>query len=326
MIGIINRKLIENIAYADNTSYGENIEASIFNLVSLALADLETRVPYVRLESCILQPINETFNYSYIPGSDFIYFLGIPSPQLEINSLTYSNRWEKFKERLARAWAETSRKQRKKKARQKEAGVREEKKLENNFEKYTLYHLLEDLQEAFSKNLSQSTIIYKRQNSIKIVGKEDFGVNTNIIIYPVILEDDDYKFFISKKKGFVTYNFKHRAEVFNKKLEKIGPNYLFMLKTLNYLITEFTKHPANQLLVEGIMNGCPEEFLKGDDIYACFIKLINYLRFTDITGYESVLNDGKTIFNDISMENASMQYSRFLKSFDNIKLENIKNK
>jgi len=324
MIGLISKKLIESIAYTENIEYAEKTQNTIFNVVSLALEDLEKRVPYVSLKSCLIQPINETFNMSFTPGSDFVYFLGIPSPQLEINSLTYSVSWAKFKNRFAEAWVESSRRLKKKRERQIKAGVREEKKLEDNFDKYTMYHLLDDLQDAFIKNLSQTSIIYKRQNSIKIVGKDDFGVNTNIIIYPTILEGDDYKFFINRKKGFVTYNFNRRAKLFNEKLEKIGPNYLFMLKIINHLIKEFTKQSVNQVFVESLLYGCPEEFFKGKEIYDCFVKIINYLRFTDISSFESVLNDGKTIFNDINTENISYQYSKFLRAFDKIKLEIVK--
>lgn len=325
MINVISKKLIENIAYADNTEYGEKIEEKIFNLVSLTLEDLEKTVPYVSVKTSILQPINETFNMSYVPGSDFVYFLGIASPQLEINCLTYSDTWSKFKHRFSEAWIESSRKLKKRREKQRKAGI-EEKKIEENFDKYTMYHLLEDLQFSFAKFLSETSIIYKRTNSIKIVGKDDFGVNTNIIIYPVILEDEDYKQFINKKKGYITYNFNHRMKCFNERLEKIGPNYLFMLKTLNYLIKEFTKEPANQIFVESLLYGCPDEFLKGKDIYACFVKLINYLRFTDISTYDSVLTEGKSIFNDLTTKTASYQYSKFLRAFDKIKLEVIKNK
>ncbi len=320
MIGSISKKLIENIAYADNTPYGENIEAGIFNLISLAIEELEQTIPYINIKNTVVQPVNETFNFSYVPGSDFVYFLGIASPQLEINSLTYSNTWSKFKKRFKDAWIESSRRLRKRRERARKLGI-EEKEIGENYEKYNIENLLEDLQYAFAKNLSETSLVYKRADSIKIVGKDDFGVNTSIIIFPAILEDKDYKLFVSRKKGFITYNFQYRMKCFNEKLEKIGPNYIFMLKTLNSLIKEFTKAPANQIFVESLLNGCPEEILKGDDIYACFVKLINYLRFTDISSYESVLTEGKTIFNDLTTTSASFQYSKFLKAFDKIKLE-----
>jgi len=320
MISSISKKLIENIAYADNTPYGENIEAGIFNLISLAIEALEQTIPYININNTVVQPVNETFNFSYVPGSDFVYFLGIASPQLEINSLSYSNTWSKFKKRFKEAWIESSRRLRKRRERARKLGI-EEKPIEENFERYNMENLLEDLQFAFAKNLSETSLVYKRDDSIKIIGKDDFGVNTSIIIYPAILEDKDYKLFINRKKGFLTYNFQYRMKCFNEKLEKIGPNYIFMLKTLNYLIKEFTKAPANQIFVESLLNGCPEDILKGDDIYACFIKLINYLRFTDISSYESVLTEGKTIFNDLTTTTASFQYSKFLKAFDKIKLE-----
>ena len=125
MISSISKKLIENIAYADNTPYGENIEAGIFNLISLAIEELEQTIPYININNTVVQPVNETFNFSYVPGSDFVYFLGIASPQLEINSLSYSNTWSKFKKRFKEAWIESSRRLRKRRERARKLGIEE---------------------------------------------------------------------------------------------------------------------------------------------------------------------------------------------------------
>ena len=80
-----------------------------------------------------------------------------------------------------------------------------------------------------------------------------------------------------------------------------------MLKILNYLMRETTKFPTNQIFLESLLYNCPDSFFKGDDIYNCFIKIINYLRFSDISHYKSVLNENKTIFNDLTTTNVSYQ-------------------
>lgn len=321
MVTNITKKWIENIAYTENIEFGEKVGNTVLNLISLAIDDMSQKIPYVNIEDTIVQPINETFNASYIPGSDFVYFLGIRSPQIEQNSLSYSNVWHNFKKRFKEAWIQSSRKARKKKEKQQKAGIVEEKEIQTSFEKYNLNNFMEDFQYSLTKNLSNTSIVYRNNSCIRIIGKDDFGVNTTIIIYPTILEDDSYKMFISRKKGYEIYNFNHRVACLNEKLEKIGENYIFIMKIFNYLFREFTKQPANQILLETIMYNSPESFFKGDDIYACFVKLINYLRFNDISSYKSVLTEGKTIFDDITTKNSSYQYSRFLKAFDKIELE-----
>ena len=68
MLNIITRNLVENIAYSDNYEFGENVNQTVNNLLSLAIEDLSLKNPYVKLDSCLFQPINETFNGAYIPG------------------------------------------------------------------------------------------------------------------------------------------------------------------------------------------------------------------------------------------------------------------
>lgn len=321
MINSISKKLIENIAYADNAQFGEEVEKTIFNLISLAVEDLGKTVPYVSVSNCVIQPINETFTSTYLPGSDFVYFLGIQSPQLEINSLTYSNTWNNLKKRFKEAWINSSRRLRKRRERQRRAGVLDESAVETNLEKYTFDNLLHDFQISLTRFLTQTSIVYKSNNHIKIVGKDDFGVNTNIIIYPVILEDSTYKLFISKKKGFKTYNFEYREQCLKEKFERLGDNYISMLKIINYVMKEIIGQPANQIFVESLLYNLPETFFKHADIYECFVMIINYLRFTDISEYKSVLNKDKKIFDDLTDTNCSYNFSKFLRGFDRISLE-----
>lgn len=326
MIGTISRSFVENIAFTDNMTFGEQVEETVFGLVSLALEDMEKNVPYIKVANCIMQPTDENFSKTYIPGGDFVYYLGIANPQLEINTLTYSNFWKNFKHRLSEAWIDSSRRLRKKREKRLKAGVEDEKKLNTNYEKYTIENFTADFQYALSKFLMQTTVIYKSKNCIKLIGKDDFGVNTTIVIYPVLLEGNNYKRFISRRKGYSVINYEYRAKLLNERVEQVGTNYIFMSKILNYLMRELTKQPANPLLIEGILYNCPIRFLKGEDIYNCFVKLINYLRFTDISSYQSVLTQGKKIFEDKEMSNgaAAYQYSKFLKAFDKINLDIVK--
>jgi hypothetical protein len=315
MISSITKSLIESVAYADNYDFSDEIENRIFNLISLSIAELEKNLPYVSVSNCIIQPISENFTKTYIPGSDFVYFLGIASPQLEINSMTYSNTWNRFKKRFKDAWIDSSRRLKKRREKAKKLGITEEKEINEDNDKYTFENFLEDFQHALTKNLTQTSIVYRGPSSVRIVGKDDFGVNTNVIIYPTILEGKNYKKFISKKKGYDIYNFEHRENCFLEKFNRVGTNYIFMLKIMNYLMRENTKQPVNQIFLESLLYGCPDTFFEGNNIYSCFIKIINYLRFSDVSDYKSVLTEGKTIFDDKGTMNASYQYSSYSSSY-----------
>ena len=324
MLNIITKNLVENIAYNDNYEFGENINNKVNNLMSLAIQDLSQKNPYIKLDSCLFQPINETFNGAYIPGSHYEYYIGFMSPQIELNSLSYSNWWSKFRKRFKEAWVSSSRRLTKKREKRIKAGIVEEKPLEIGYEKYTIENLLEDLQDSCVKYLTNSSIVYKGSRTLRIIGKEEFGSNTEIIIHPVIVEGTQYKYFINKKKGFVIYDYTTRAQCANEKFDKLGENYLYMLKIFNHFMREFTKQPTNQIFLESIMYNLPEEFIKGKDLYKNFIKAINYLRAQDISDYTSVMDLNKKIFDEKSTANYGFNYSKFLKSFDKTKLEIVK--
>ena len=324
MQNVITRKLVENIAYNDSLEFSDNINKKVNNLLSLAIDELSKVNPYINLDACGIQPINETFNGAYIPGSNYEYFIGFASPQIELNSLTYSNWWSKFKKKFKEAWISSSRRLSKNRAKRIKAGIVEEKNIVYGYEKYTIENLLEDLQDACVNYLSSGTIVYRNSRYLKIIGKEEFGANTQIIIHSVIAEDSEYKYFISKKKGFKSYDFTNRAILNNAKFEKLGDNYLYILKLMNHLLREFTKMPTNQYFLESLVYNLPEEFVKGNDIYKNFIKIINFLRSTDISDYTSIMDPSKTIFTEENSANYGYNYSKFLKTFDKVILKEDK--
>lgn len=320
MLNIITRNLVENIAFDDNYEFGENINAKVNNLLSLAIEEMSHVNPYVKIESCVFQPVNETFNGAYIPGCHYEYYIGFSSPQIELNSLTYSNWWSKFKNKFKEAWISSSRRLTKKREKRRKAGLVDEKNIETSFDKYTIEHLLEDLQDYCVKFLTNNSVIYRGDRTLRIVGKEEFGANTQIIVHPVISDGLKYKYFINRRKGFEVIDYASRAECNNAKFKKLGENYLYMLKIFNHFIREYTKQPTNQIFLESLMYNLPEDFIKGQDIYKNFIKAINYLRATDISDYKSVMDQNKTIFEEKNTANYGLNYSKFLKTFDKIKM------
>ena len=111
----ISKNLIEAIASSDYSEFADEMEDKINRFVSSAINDLSRTNPFLSLNNCVLQPLNETFTGAITPESEYAYILGILSPQIEMNSLQYNDFWKKFKERFAYAWASTKKKKSRKK-------------------------------------------------------------------------------------------------------------------------------------------------------------------------------------------------------------------
>ena len=314
----ISKSLIQSIANADYTEFAENTEAKVSTLVSLAVEDMAYSIPFVSTQKCILQPVNETFNGAITAESEFIYFLGFNSPQIEINCLQYNDWWKKFKERLVFAWISSKKKKRKKKKKQKDAAMPQ---YEFDTEKYNLDALKDDLQKAFVKNLTTTSIVYNQDRCLRVIGKDEFGPKTQIFIYPCLMDEDgNFKFLISRKKGFYKINFTKRAELINQKIEAVGVNYIYMLKILNTLFrtSSKTSFAPNQIFLESLLYGVPDEFYVGDDIYDVFLKIVNYLNLTDVSNFKSILNPDLTISQDKATKSNQIAFTRFLNSLNDI--------
>lgn len=315
----ISRQLIESIAIADSTEFADEIEQKVSDLVSLAVEDLSHSIPFVSTENCVLQPVTENFNGALTPESDYVYFLGFLSPQIELNCLQYNDSWKKFKERVVVAWnnSKKPKKRKKKKKNQEEAPV-------SNYdyvaEKYNLDALKDDLQRALVKNLTQTSIVYNNSMSLRVIGRDEFGPKTQIIIYPCLMEGDDYKFLISRKKGFYKLNFLKRAELINEKIERVGYEYLTMIKILNSLFRSTNRFGStpNQIFIESLLYNVPDELYEGDDIYDMFIKIVNYLNLTDVSKFTSIANPELKINEDRLTKLNQVSFLKFLNSLNSI--------
>ena len=100
----ITRELINSIANQDNKKFVKNINKKVNETVALAIDNLSSKVSYINLKNVVLQPVNELINNSFVDNSSCVYFLGVDSAQLEINTTRKMNFWRNFKERLKFAW------------------------------------------------------------------------------------------------------------------------------------------------------------------------------------------------------------------------------
>ena len=130
----------------------------------------------------------------------------------------------------------------------------------------------------------------------------------------------NYKIFINRKKGFYKLNFAKRAEIVNQKMQDVGENFVSMLKILNTLFRTSSRSGLgpNQIFLESLLCGVPDEFYIGTDIYQVFLKIVNYLNLTDVGNFKSVLNPELTISQDRATKLNQIAFTRFLNSLNDI--------
>ncbi len=315
----ISRKLIESIAEERIDEFAEATENKVTNLCSLAVAELSNIIPFVSLDKTILQPVNETFNGGLSAESEYVYFLGIDSPQIEINCLQYNDWWKKFKERLAFAWK--SSKKKKKKKRKKEEDLDANGQIKFDAERYNLDKFIADLQLAMVHNLSETSIVYNESRFLRVIGIDDFGPKTKIFIYPTLYEDGNFKFFISKRKGFYKINFDNRAKMVSDKFERVGYNFVKMIKIMNALFRNSSRSYIlpNQIYIESLLYNTPDELFGGEDIYSVFVKIINYLNLSNVSKFKSILNPDITLDKEKAVKSNLVILSKILNNINEIK-------
>lgn len=317
---VIDKQLIESIVRKKNDEFIDKVYEKLNLIVSNAVDDLSQQIAYINLDNVILQPANELISGAFTDNSKFIYLLGIDSAQLELNTLKSTNFWKDLKNRLIYAWKfrntrRAKRKERKRKKQQEKDVAANQVVYNFDPSKYNIYSLCEDLQSAIAKFSALTTIVYLEDTRIRLIGKDDYGANTQIIIYPVIYNGEVYKFYAGRKKGFVEINVSLRAQNLNQKFENCGQNFIDMIKVFNVLYFYANKTMPNQIFIESILTSCPNELFKGEDAYTVFVKIINYLTMTSVKDIKSINNLNKTIFTDPLSSSSALGYEKFINQF-----------
>lgn len=310
----INRELIEGILSEDVSDFIENLSDKVNGLVSLAMNDLASKNPYINFQTAVFQPINETFNSCYSPLSNLEYFVGIHSPQIERNCLDNSNWFNKLKDDFVIAWRRTRKKKRKSKAEKNNPeGKVDFTKFDGN--KYNLDSFKKDLQIGLINNLSETSLVYNLSDRLILQGRDDLGSVTKVILYPVLCDNGVFKYFINRRKGFLKIDINARTENFNAKYEKVGDNLFITLKILNVLYTNICKEHPNQIFMESLVCGIPDEiYLNEEDPYNLFIKVINYLKMSDASTIKSIENPAESIFRNVLTKDSLPGYLKFIKA------------
>ena len=285
---VIDKKLITAIAAQSNKDFYNHVESKVESVLSASIERLGLQIPYISLNNVVLQPFNEVLSGAVTDNSTFYYLLGINNAQLELNTVKTNMFWHNLKKRLKIAW--DSRKRRKKKKKKKDEKSLAEK-VDFDGSKYNLFNLTKDLFETIRLFLSQTSIISMDDNFLYIVGKDDFGSNTQIKIEICFYNEDCFKFFEGKKK-LKQYNFSCRLKCLSEKKLEAGDNFVKMLKIFNVLYHQANHEMPNAMFMESVLYNVPDKLYDEQNIYDVFIKIVNYLNLKSINNFNSV-NDLK---------------------------------
>ncbi len=297
----VSKDMIINIAEQENKKYIKLTNQLVNNVLALAIEDLSQKISFISIKNAILQPANELVSGGFIDGSNFIYLLGIKNVQLELNTSRKLPFLQNLKERLKWAWANRKplfyRKRKRKKRKKDTTDSVQNIKFDVN--KYSIYNLAEDLQKAIANHISETSIISLNGNILKLIGKDDFGANTKIVVYVVSFDGVNYKFYAGKKRGYINLDINKRVDKLNQKISLVGENFIKILKIFNALYFNTNGTMCNQIFLESILCSCPDELYEGDDIYKAFVKLVNHISFNSLKEIKSINNDELSIYEDI---------------------------
>lgn len=290
-------------------------------------------------ESVLTDIINEikaktsvvSSNYEFVLFGDFItgattinseidFYIAFKSPQLEFNSIKIvENKFRRLSLRIKRAW-ELSRQEKKsrKKTRKnkKTVSVQQEVEIVVPPNKYSIVNLKNDILKRLIKVLDDKSYIYVNNKHLKIVSRDNFGIDINI--YPVIKAEDSYKLYDDYTGKFNEINLEQFKTNYNKKLRNAGDVYVGIVRVFKNIFFNVNNYHSSQFFMESVLFNVPDSLFEGYTFYEVFIKVLNYLKNARLETFVSILDKNKKLFSDKTISENIFSISTLIKHIDKL--------
>lgn len=311
----LNKNLIEELNESSNSEFIESINNKVLNLTSNVLNDLSYKSPFVHIDKCVFQAVNEAYLGTFTQLSEFTYFLGIENPQLEFNTKSKKH-YLRFLWREFKANFRLGRKKYKKRKSEPVSNAQPASK-------YSISDVCHDFGEILSNYLSETSLIYEHNNHISIIGQDDFGTGVRINIFFCVYsnEKQTFKIFQERKNKFFACNFGQRFDNLTKKINSCGQMYVDMIKIFNAIYSKAYNKIANQILLESILFDCPDSLFEKENLFNTFINVANYIRISTPNKFASICDQSKSIFDEplIVKANQQIDFSRIVNMLNSFK-------
>lgn len=284
----------------------------IFQDINNAMSEIKSHTPFINNYQVLIA--NEIFSSTEFYGSNIDLFLCLDAIQLQ--NFKKSNKFYDFFKNFSESFKNNFTLFKSKKKKQEKEAKKFEKKIDNiDVNDYDYLFFIKDFTNQLRKQLYEKTTIINTNKCIKIVGREEFGVN--ISIYPVFEYENIYKLFDINSKLAININFINRFKNFIKKDDDTFEAFSKQVKIFNNLFWNITKILPNQIFIESLLYSCPNNLFL-NEIQDSTVNIINYLINSNIKDIVSICDEQTKLFKD---KLCTTSYSQAIKFLNNIIIE-----
>lgn len=286
----LNKEIIEGLTSSGNVEFLESINNLVYSLISTTVTEISQKSPFIKVENCVLTPVNELYTGAVTQLSQYSYFLGVDNREIVFKSRVTKNWLKAFWREFKASW----RLGRKKKYKDKPQTLSTA-----TAEKYKLSDFKNDLILKISDHLSKTSVIYDNGSYITLVGKDDFGSGVRINIYVCLFNAQSKEYTLQKSSGnLFTVQFGKRYDNLSKKAKAVGSGFGNMVKVFNSIYSKSYNRIPNQILMESLLFNCPDELYKKGDLYSTFVDVANFIKFSSASSVPSICDESKSIFEE----------------------------
>jgi hypothetical protein len=320
-VKVFNIETIESFTNPISSSVSENVLAYLEVLLIEVIEEIRLKNPIISEDYKFLL-VGDYMTGTTTSNSEIDLFMVFNSPQLELNSIKFSNdKLKQFWLRLKRAYYEM-RQQKKSKRRLKREAKKKQKVLETQKEveipsnKFSILDLKNLIIKKIIEKVPPTTILTFNKTGFKIIDKENLGIT--ISVTPVIKSEENLRVYDEYKAKFTNYNFKQFEENYEKKYNEVGESLADMIRVFKNLYFNINSYLPSQFFIESLLYNVPNELFEATNSYESLIKILNYLHNASIQNFVFIYDANTKLFKTELIEESISSIYNLIKKTDEL--------